>query len=73
MKNDWVKNWYAYKNRKPYDFQKDCLNNYLEGKSGLLNAPTGSGKTMALWIPILKEYVNQYPDSWKKRERMVCR
>jgi ATP-dependent Lhr-like helicase len=69
MKNDWVKNWYTLKNRKPYDFQKDCLKNYLEGKSGLLNAPTGSGKTMALWIPILHEYVNQYPDSWKKKRK----
>ena len=66
MKNDWVKDWYSLKNRTPYDFQKACLKNYGEGKSGLLNAPTGSGKTMALWIPILNEYVNQYPDNWTK-------
>ena len=26
-----------------------------KGKSGLLNAPTGSGKTYALWVPILAE------------------
>jgi len=66
MKNDWVKDWYSLKNRTLYDFQKACLKNYNEGKSGLLNAPTGSGKTMALWIPILNEYVSQYPDSWTK-------
>ncbi|AKP53989.1 ligase-associated DNA damage response DEXH box helicase [Cyclobacterium amurskyense] len=66
MKNEWVKDWYSLKNRTPYDFQKACLKNYLAGESGLLNAPTGSGKTMALWIPVLQEYVNQYPDSWKK-------
>lgn len=66
MKNDWVKDWYSLKNRTIYDFQKACLKNYNEGKSGLLNAPTGSGKTMALWIPILNEYVSQYPDSWTK-------
>ena len=30
----------------------------IAGKSGLLNAPTGSGKTYALWIPILVNYIN---------------
>ncbi|EPR67746.1 DEAD/DEAH box helicase [Cyclobacterium qasimii] len=66
MKKDWVKDWYSLKERTPHDFQKACLKNYSAGKSGLLNAPTGSGKTMALWMPILNEYVNQYPDSWTK-------
>jgi ATP-dependent Lhr-like helicase len=66
MENDWVDEWYSLKERKPFDFQRACLKHYLEGKSGLLNAPTGSGKTMALWIPVLTEYVRRYPDSWKK-------
>jgi ATP-dependent Lhr-like helicase len=30
----------------------------LSGKSGLLNAPTGSGKTYALWIPAVLELIN---------------
>jgi len=33
---------------KPFPFQARNWNNYLDGKSGLLNAPTGSGKTFAL-------------------------
>ncbi|MBA2746050.1 MAG: DEAD/DEAH box helicase, partial [Flavisolibacter sp.] len=31
---------------------------FLSGKSGLLNAPTGSGKTYALWFPVLVNYIN---------------
>ncbi len=31
---------------------------FLAGKSGLLNAPTGSGKTYALWFPLLVRYLN---------------
>ena len=31
---------------------------FLSGKSGLLNAPTGSGKTYALWFPVLVNYLN---------------
>ncbi|WP_339921929.1 ligase-associated DNA damage response DEXH box helicase [uncultured Cyclobacterium sp.] len=69
MKNNWVKDWYSLRGRTPHDFQKACLKNYSAGKSGLLNAPTGSGKTMALWIPILNEYVSQHPDSWKKPKK----
>lgn len=38
----------------------------MDGKSGLLNAPTGSGKTFALWFPALLEYIQNHPDTWKK-------
>jgi len=31
----------------------------------LLNAPTGSGKTFALFLPFLTEYINQYPDTYR--------
>ena len=31
----------------------------MQGKNGLLNAPTGSGKTYALWIPIVLDYMQQ--------------
>jgi len=31
----------------------------------LLNAPTGSGKTFALFLPFLAEYINQYPDTYR--------
>jgi ATP-dependent Lhr-like helicase len=44
-------------------------NDYLDGKSGLLNAPTGSGKTFALWFPVILEYINNNPDSWQKPRR----
>lgn len=40
---------------QPFGFQKETWRAYLTGKSGLLNAPTGSGKTYALLIPPLLE------------------
>ena len=42
---------------KSFDFQKETWDAYLSGKSGLLNAPTGSGKTYALWIPCVLEFL----------------
>jgi len=46
-----VQDWFESKNWTPFKYQYETWNAYLEGKSGLLNAPTGSGKTYALWIP----------------------
>lgn len=35
---------------RPFPFQKDVWNAYAAGKSGLLHAPTGQGKTLAVWL-----------------------
>jgi ATP-dependent Lhr-like helicase len=49
--------WFKSKNWKTFEFQRKSWVAYLDGKSGLLNAPTGSGKTYALWIPCLLEFL----------------
>jgi ATP-dependent Lhr-like helicase len=41
---------------------------YLEGSSGLLNAPTGSGKTFAVFLPFLADYINKHPDTFTSRK-----
>lgn len=61
--------WFKKKGWKPFPFQKQVWDAYLDGKSGLLNAPTGSGKTYALWIPCLLEYIRQNPDTFKEPQR----
>lgn len=42
---------------------------YLEGKSGLLNAPTGSGKTFALFIPVLLNWIKNHPKDYKSKKQ----
>lgn len=49
-----------------FPFQIEVWNDFLDGKSGLLNAPTGSGKTFALWFPVILEYIQNHPDTWQK-------
>ncbi|WP_026952669.1 ligase-associated DNA damage response DEXH box helicase [Algoriphagus mannitolivorans] len=58
--------YFRGKGWNPFPFQIQTWNDYLEGKSGLLNAPTGSGKTFALWFPAILEYIHQNPNTWKK-------
>ncbi|WP_121667266.1 ligase-associated DNA damage response DEXH box helicase [Mesonia aquimarina] len=61
--------WFTNQGWKPFPFQKQTWNAYLKGKNGLLNAPTGSGKTYALWVPIVLEYLKQNPDYKTKPEK----
>ena len=52
-----VTNWLSKKYGKPFPFQQEAWGNIANGKSGLLNAPTGSGKTYAAWLGILQQLV----------------
>ncbi|MBW2960307.1 ligase-associated DNA damage response DEXH box helicase [Mesonia aestuariivivens] len=61
--------WFSNQGWKPFPFQKKTWNDYLKGKNGLLNAPTGSGKTYALWVPIVLEYLKKNPDYKTKHEK----
>ena len=50
-----IKQWFESQNWKVQAFQKKCWKAYAQGKSGMLHAPTGSGKTYALWGGIVEE------------------
>lgn len=47
--------WFEAQGWKPFPFQEETWASVLEGYHGLVNAPTGSGKTYSLLIPILLE------------------
>jgi ATP-dependent Lhr-like helicase len=47
--------WFASKGWEPFAFQVEAWESYGQGLSGLVNAPTGSGKTYSLLIPIITE------------------
>jgi ATP-dependent Lhr-like helicase len=62
-----IADWYKRKNWQQFPFQQEMEAAYLDGYSGLLNAPTGSGKTFALFLPFLADYINKNPDTWHTR------
>ena len=55
-----AEDWFKSKKWESFEFQRETWNAYLSGKSGLLNAPTGSGKTYALWIPCVLEFLKDH-------------
>jgi len=46
---------------QPFDFQKQTWQAFLAGKSGLLHAPTGQGKTLAVYLGPLAESLDGPP------------
>jgi len=60
--------WFHQQGWKPFPFQTQTWTAFLQGKNGLLNAPTGSGKTYALWLPIVLDYIKKNPDYKEKHK-----
>src|SRR6201995_5500742 len=62
-----ISQWYRQKEWRQFPFQKEMEEVYLQGYSGLLNAPTGSGKTFAVFLPFLADFINRHPDTYKTK------
>ncbi|MFD2825810.1 ligase-associated DNA damage response DEXH box helicase [Leeuwenhoekiella polynyae] len=57
-----AKSWFKNQGWKPFAFQEETWEAFLDGKNGLLNAPTGSGKTYALWVAFVLDYIKNNPN-----------
>lgn len=62
--------WFESNGWEAFPFQQEAWEKYLSGYSGLINAPTGFGKTYSLMVPILLEGLTD-PDPKKKGIRAI--
>ena len=62
-----ISEWFATKQWQQFPFQKDMEKAFLKSYSGLLNAPTGSGKTYAMFLPFVADYINKHPEDYQSR------
>lgn len=61
------KDWFEARGWQPFPFQTEAWQAYLDGYSGLVNAPTGSGKTYSLMMPVMLEFIRNNPDYKKQK------
>ena len=56
---DVVLEWFKTKQWDPFPFQKKTWSAHAKGESGLIHAPTGTGKTYAAWAGPLIEWMDE--------------
>lgn len=64
-----IRNWLAGKSFQPFPFQEETWQHIIDGKSGLVNAPTGTGKTFSVFLGTLIQFINKYPATYTKETK----
>ena len=62
-----IQEWLSTGGRQPFAFQEETWQHVIEGSSGLVNAPTGCGKTFSVFLGALIDFINQYPKDFRTR------
>ena len=63
-----VNDWLLQQQLKPFPFQEQTWQAILSGESGLVNAPTGCGKTYSVFLGALMQFINAHPTDWSKQK-----
>jgi ATP-dependent Lhr-like helicase len=61
-----IREWMGSQGREPFAFQEETWEHVLAGESGLVNAPTGCGKTFSVFLGVLIDHINRHPEDWRK-------
>jgi ATP-dependent Lhr-like helicase len=64
-----ITEWLAAHDRQPFAFQEETWEHYIQGRSGLVNAPTGYGKTFSLFLGSVIDWINQHPNDYKQKTK----
>ncbi len=57
--------WLAGNGRSPFAFQEESWLHIINGRSGLVNAPTGCGKTFSVFLGALIDFINNHPKNYQ--------
>ncbi len=64
-----ITDWLAKKNMQAFSFQEEAWHHITEGKSGLVNAPTGCGKTFSVFLGALINFINHHPNDYQTKSK----
>lgn len=64
-----ISQWLSSKKMKPFPFQEEAWQQIQLGNSGLVNAPTGFGKTFSVFLGAIINFINQHPKDYKTKKR----
>jgi ATP-dependent Lhr-like helicase len=61
-----IREWMGSQGRQPFAFQEETWEHVLAAESGLVNAPTGCGKTFSVFLGVLIDFINRHPEDWQR-------
>ncbi|MGN6619203.1 MAG: ligase-associated DNA damage response DEXH box helicase [Ilyomonas sp.] len=64
-----IDSWLASKALQPFAFQEEAWQRIINGDSGVINAPTGCGKTFSVFLGALIQFINQHPNNWQQQSK----
>jgi ATP-dependent helicase Lhr and Lhr-like helicase len=64
-----ISKWLKSKGLRPFAYQEEAWQHIINGNSGLVNAPTGTGKTFSIFLGSLIQFINQYPRVYQSKSK----
>lgn len=64
-----IASWLSAKGLHPFTFQEEAWQHIAAEKSGLVNAPTGCGKTFSVFLGSLIRFINQHPEHYQTKAK----
>jgi ATP-dependent Lhr-like helicase len=62
-----VSGWLSQQGFKPFAYQEEAWTKILDGGSGLVNAPTGTGKTFSVFLGTVIRFINENEKDYQSR------
>lgn len=63
-----ITEWLEARNFRPFSFQQQAWDEISKGESGLVNAPTGCGKTFSVFLGALINFINEHPADYRQHK-----
>ena len=64
-----IHHWLTSKGYIPFRFQQETWQHIINKKSGLVNAPTGCGKTFSVFLGAVIDFINEHPKNYKTKSK----
>lgn len=64
-----INEWLSAKDFIPFAFQEETWQHIIDNKSGLVNAPTGCGKTFSVFLGALISFINDNPVKYQTKNK----
>ncbi|MEO6812317.1 MAG: ligase-associated DNA damage response DEXH box helicase [Ginsengibacter sp.] len=64
-----IQKWLTEKGYAPFAFQTETWQHIIDKKSGLVNAPTGCGKTFSVFLGAIIQFINNHPEDYKIKSK----